>query len=65
MLIAGRTLKYRTAGKSIPIEIRIFMPQQLKTDYWECAYEVDWPDGKKRWPRQAWIRRRRYSMLSS
>jgi hypothetical protein len=44
-MIAGtRTLTIATPTGPKPVQITMYLPVQKETD-WECAYEIDWPDG--------------------
>jgi hypothetical protein len=46
MVIATRHLKLRLAAKEADISVRIFSPE-ADNGGWRCAYEIDWPDGKR------------------
>jgi hypothetical protein len=46
MVIATRSLKLRLPAKEIDISVRIFLPD-ADNGNWRCAYEIDWPDGKR------------------
>jgi hypothetical protein len=46
MVIATRCLKLRLPAEEIDISVRIFLPE-VDNEGWRCAYEIDWPDGKR------------------
>jgi hypothetical protein len=46
VIIARRVLDVRLPGGESKMEIRLFMPAEDDGTWW-CAYEIDWPDGKK------------------
>jgi hypothetical protein len=46
MVIATRRLKLQLPPNEIDISVRIFLPE-VDNEGWRCAYEIDWPDGKR------------------
>src|SRR4051794_26889772 len=47
MVIASRILKLRRQGGEIEIPIRVFKPEEGEKDFWQCTYEIEWPDRKR------------------
>jgi hypothetical protein len=46
MIVASRSLKIRQAKGETVVAVRIFTPQPHE-NHWSCAYEIDWPEGKR------------------
>jgi hypothetical protein len=48
MVVATRTLTLRQGNTDKEIAIRIFAPEQYEPRAWSCQYEIDWPEGTRR-----------------
>ena len=48
MVIATRMLAFRNGNENLNVAVRIFAPEQEKPRAWSCAYEIDWPDGTRK-----------------
>jgi len=48
MVIATRKLVFRDGSENREVAIHIFVPQQEAPRSWSCAYEIDWPDGARK-----------------
>jgi hypothetical protein len=48
MVLATRTLTLREGDHEREIAIRIFAPERLDAAAWSCPYEIDWPDGARK-----------------
>ena len=49
MVIATRSLTFRTQKGDIEIPIRVHAPEKAAVD-WICRFEIEWPEGKaERW----------------
>lgn len=48
MVIATRTLKLHQDGADCDVCIRIFAPEQQAPGEWSCTYEIDWPEGTRK-----------------
>lgn len=48
MVIATRALNLRRERSINKIAIRIFSPEQQAPREWSCTYEIDWPEGTRR-----------------
>lgn len=46
MIIARRTLHWKSQAGAADIEVRIFRPEEID-GCWRCRYEIDWPDRKR------------------
>jgi hypothetical protein len=49
MIIARRTLHWKSQAGAADIEVRIFRPEEID-GCWRCRYEIDWPDRKRAFP---------------
>ncbi|MDP2409032.1 MAG: hypothetical protein Q8M26_01970 [Pseudolabrys sp.] len=49
MIVATRSLLWRTEIGAVEIPVRIFAPEKAAVD-WICRFEIDWPSEKaERW----------------
>jgi len=47
VIIAHRSLKLRRDDTDLEVVVRISAPY-AKDDRWSCAYEIDWPEGTRK-----------------
>ncbi|MDB5594725.1 MAG: hypothetical protein JWM36_1686 [Hyphomicrobiales bacterium] len=47
-MIAQRTFQIKSGDGTTPLAISIFSPREVEADHWACDYEIDWPEGKRR-----------------
>ncbi len=45
MLLGTRTLFVETPSGTIEVPVRLYQPEQIGTQGWDCRYEIDWPEG--------------------
>jgi hypothetical protein len=48
MVVATRTLTFRNGNEDRNVAVRIFAPEQEQSRAWSCAYEIDWPEGTRK-----------------
>ena len=48
MICASRRLTIRKNPSAIPVDIRFYAPQKTAEGNWTCDYEIDWPEGLRR-----------------
>jgi len=48
VIVATRTLTLRGADTNSEIAIRIFVPEEQEPGVWSCRYEIDWPEGTRK-----------------
>jgi hypothetical protein len=44
MIIAKRTMRVRSSDRTIPVEIRLYLPEAAD-HLFLCRYQIDWPEG--------------------
>lgn len=45
MSIGTRTLFVETPAGPKEVQIRVFAPEHIGENRWDCRYEIDWPEG--------------------
>jgi hypothetical protein len=48
MVIATRILAFHNGNENRNVSVRIFAPKQEEPRVWLCAYEIDWPEGTRK-----------------
>lgn len=48
MLIAQRTFQIKSGDETTPLAVSVFSPREVEADFWACDYEINWPEGKRR-----------------
>ena len=49
MNFATRRLMIRKASVEMPVDVRLFAPEKSDDVGWICTYEIDWPEGPRRY----------------
>lgn len=63
-MIATRTLILQRGNTDKEIAIRVLAPEQHGPRAWSCEYEIDWPEGTRKFAPTGSIQCRRSSLHS-